>query len=807
MDYLTEISPVPNKPNKKMKIVVFILIIAGVLLIGGGTYYIYINKLSKNEKEVETIRSQIELLYGQNHKIDLAIDKDDKKNIKWECSNPELVSVDSNGNLSINSNQDGTVVITAKTEDGEVVADVTIDVSKIENIIPVTGVVISNKTLSIKYGETKKISTTISPTDATNKGLIWTSSNPALLGVDSSGKISPNANIDGTATITVQTIDGNYTDTANVKVEAINKTKKVTGIALNKTQATLNYGAQINVSSTVSPADATNKNVVWTSSDPTIVSVDEKGNIKAVGNKDATVTVTAKTVDGGYTKKVKITVKSIKVTGIKLKKNSMTLRYGLSTTLTPTITPSNAADKVVTWTSSNPKAVVVNEKGEISAVGSGKSVITATTKDGGYKATCTVTVDRKTFTATFNSNGGTAITKQSVLEGTQVKEPTAPTKQGYVFTGWLLNGASYDFNSKMSADITLTASWRTDYNAVDYCSNIPAVYTKDGTSLKPCIKNYVISTEAKKINRFMQNFSITSKYIYFINPLNGAWLSGFAQDDLNNVTKYNSIIDSDNFEKISTVYINRVDKATGQAKFTQVKYSGHGQGFDTASGDTDVLYLTTVAHPFYSNGKVGAASSGISYTSFKEEGGTRVPGVTLVFNSNGAVADRLVSTNFTQNGSFSSALYFNKIKEYAKNSSMRKQIISMAIDEKNNKLVYSVGKKTYIYSLSAVKNGSATGPIKQFNTYSNQGLELDGDNLYVTTNSGTIITIHKYSISTGAKIKTVEMDLASLYSTRIAKGNGIECEGLSVYNGKLYLGMVSREDGVGYNDIYLVDNF
>jgi hypothetical protein len=51
------------------------------------------------------------------------------------------------------------------------------------------------------------------------------------------------------------------------------------------------------------------------------------------------------------------------------------------------------------------------------------------------------------------------------------------------------------------------------------------------------------------------------------------------------------------------------------------------------------------------------------------------------------------------------------------------------------------------------------------------------------------------------------MDLASLYSTRIAKGNGIECEGLSVYNGKLYIGMVSREDGVGYNDIYLVDNF
>ena len=69
------------------------------------------------------------------------------------------------------------------------------------------------------------------------------------------------------------------------------------------------------------------------------------------------------------------------------------------------------------------------------------------------------TPQKKTFTVTFKSNGGTNVSTQTVVEGNKVSKPNDPTKSGYNFAGWLLNGKEYDFNSAVTSNITLEAKW------------------------------------------------------------------------------------------------------------------------------------------------------------------------------------------------------------------------------------------------------------------------------------------------------------------------------------------------------------
>ncbi|MCD7943522.1 MAG: InlB B-repeat-containing protein, partial [Clostridia bacterium] len=71
------------------------------------------------------------------------------------------------------------------------------------------------------------------------------------------------------------------------------------------------------------------------------------------------------------------------------------------------------------------------------------------------------------YTVTFDPNGGTSVSSQTVSYGSTATEPTAPTKTGYTFDGWYLDGAKYDFDTAVTSDVTLTASWIADTTATD----------------------------------------------------------------------------------------------------------------------------------------------------------------------------------------------------------------------------------------------------------------------------------------------------------------------------------------------------
>ena len=163
----------------------------------------------------------------------------------------------------------------------------------------------------------------------------------------------------------------------------------VSGVALNKKVATVNVGKKVTVKATVTPANADNKTLAWTSSNTKIATV-SNGVVKGV--TAGRVIITAKTIDGSnISAKCTVTVKQ-PVTRISLSKKA-TMYTGKKLTLKAKVNPANASNKALTWKSSNTKIAKVASNGVVTGVKAGTVKITATAKDGSRKsATCTVTV-------------------------------------------------------------------------------------------------------------------------------------------------------------------------------------------------------------------------------------------------------------------------------------------------------------------------------------------------------------------------------------------------------------------------------
>ena len=166
----------------------------------------------------------------------------------------------------------------------------------------------------------------------------------------------------------------------------ISKPLKVT---LNKKTAILNIGSTEILIPTILPDTATNKEVTWKSSKPSIVTVNSDGCIEAISQGSSIITVT--TIDGNKTATCKVTV-PINVTGISLGKTVTTIKLGAKQSLPMKISPTNATNKSITWTSSIPSVANVDEKGKITGLSLGTTVITATTVDSNKVATCELSV-------------------------------------------------------------------------------------------------------------------------------------------------------------------------------------------------------------------------------------------------------------------------------------------------------------------------------------------------------------------------------------------------------------------------------
>ncbi len=293
----------------------------------------------------------------------------------------------------------------------------------LKDTIFVTGVSIEYVNDCLLKGTTSQLKAKITPANATNKKVSWSSSDTAIAKVDNNGLVT--AFSSGETKITVTTDDGGFK--ANCKITVVNKAIAVTGITLNETAKKVEIGETFTLKSQIAPKKATNKKVSWSSSNTAIAKVDEHGLVRALKPGKADITVT--TEDGGFKAVCKLTVTKteIAVTGIKLSETAKELKIGKTFTFKPIITPKKATNKKVRWTSRDTAIAKINENGLVTALKLGQTVITVTTEDGGFKATCKLTVIREEIAVTGITLNETA-KELEVGETFTIKSSITPEK-------------------------------------------------------------------------------------------------------------------------------------------------------------------------------------------------------------------------------------------------------------------------------------------------------------------------------------------------------------------------------------------
>ncbi len=240
--------------------------------------------------------------------------------------------------------------------------------------------------VSIKKGDSLKLIVSINPVELSSSKLTWKSSDDSIVTVDEFGIIKGIKN--GKAIITVTTPNGK---TATCTVEVVNDSVNVKKINLTVPKNTITVGSVTQVKAKVEPSNATNRELVWTSSDPSVATVDSNGIVKGI--KNGVVTITAKTKDGKVVASIKLTVKVPEpvVENIKFSQDNISIKKDDTLGLTVIVTPSELSSSKLTWKSSNESIVTVDESGKIKGISVGTATITVTSANG-KTATCKVNV-------------------------------------------------------------------------------------------------------------------------------------------------------------------------------------------------------------------------------------------------------------------------------------------------------------------------------------------------------------------------------------------------------------------------------
>ncbi len=265
------------------------------------------------------------------------------------------------------------------------------------------------KTAEIPVGQTEELTAKFSPVDPENANVTWKSDNETVAKVDENGVVTAIA--EGVANITVTTEDGGYTATCAVNVVAATA---VTGVTVDNTALELTVGDVKTINATVSPDNATTKDVIWTTTNASVATVTANGSITAL--TPGTVTITATTKDGAKTATCTVTVNAIAATAVVIDVNAATMKVMDEETLSATVYPANATYQTITWTSSDASIVSVDENGKLKALKQGTATITAVNSEG-VSSKCAVTVmGGILFEQTFEDESNGAFVNKSIAE-------------------------------------------------------------------------------------------------------------------------------------------------------------------------------------------------------------------------------------------------------------------------------------------------------------------------------------------------------------------------------------------------------
>lgn len=351
-----------------------------------------------------------------------------EKNIMWASSDTDVATVSANGEVT--GVKVGSATITAISINGK---SANCAVTVVSNIVAATSITISNIELILTEGDEATLTATVMPVDATDKSVTWTSSDPSVATVSANGAVT--AVKAGTATITASSSNGK-TATCTVKVDA--RIIDAIDLTLSQTTAELKVGETVTLEATVIPENATDKTVTWKSDNQGVSTVDSNGKVTAIYLGEATITATC----GESTATCKVTVVPTSVESITLSATSLDLITGETATLTAMVTPEDATDKTITWTSSDASVVTVSANGEVTAVQVGTATITASSTDG-KTATCTVTVSERVgdfeyegiWYTVIDSEANTCRTKSGDDSRYSMFDEYPEIDMGYIYAG------------------------------------------------------------------------------------------------------------------------------------------------------------------------------------------------------------------------------------------------------------------------------------------------------------------------------------------------------------------------------------
>ena len=398
------------------------------------------------EIEVSSVtisQPEAELTEGENLQLkawalpEEAIDK----TLTWSSTKPSVASVSQDGLVTALAY--GSTKIIATSVNGKT-AICTVWVSK--RIVEVESITLDKTEVALLAGETASLKATVTPDNATYEYIVWTSSNREVATVDNDGVITAVGG--GEATITAKVAGKSAACQVTVGTP-------VSSVSLDITAITLVPGENYNLSATVSPANATDKTVTWSSSDTDVVAVDQSGQVRAKSVGTATITATA----GKCSATCLVTVLP-PVENIILEQTSVNLKQGGTAQMAATIVPAAAAAVAIAWSSSDESVATVNQQGLVTAVAGGQTRITATA--GSCTAVCVVQVIPLVTGIALSQTEAVLITGQSLTltanilpveaSGTEISWSSSSTDLCSVDNGVVTAG-----NSTGSATITASA--------------------------------------------------------------------------------------------------------------------------------------------------------------------------------------------------------------------------------------------------------------------------------------------------------------------------------------------------------------
>ena len=267
------------------------------------------------EKTVLSLNESVNITYTLSGTDAAAILADTANlTLDWKSSAPTIISVDSNGTATALAVGNATITLTINNK-----YTASIDLEARTSVVSVENVTLAPASTTLATGETVQLVATITPTDATNTDVTWSTTDEEIASVSTTGLVTAGTK-SGNATITVKTDDGNRTATAEIIVN-----NAVQGISLNKNTLSLTAGKTEQLVASITPEYATNKNVTWSSSKPTVADVDQNGNVTAK-DKAGTAVITVTTTDGNFSAECTVTV--TKESGYILVTDASTIKAG-----------------------------------------------------------------------------------------------------------------------------------------------------------------------------------------------------------------------------------------------------------------------------------------------------------------------------------------------------------------------------------------------------------------------------------------------------------------------------------------------